>query len=376
MPTVFGAEITLTPGLAPEQQMMLCEEATTTQVATGRVPDSHAPDPHGDHLLLLADGPAGYGRLARTLSLGHLAGEKGAPQFTLADVARNTVGDVWALTGCRKGAVTQALLADGPTAARRELQRLIDGVRARPGPRRAVGPRRSARLGPQRRLGRAGHALRRRLHRHDQRPLRHAGPAPPGHRPRRCACSAQPRRARPVAPGGGGRPPPLGGRAAAPLRPLPRRRRAGRRGRPGRRLRPLARRPVAPAVPMSRRVDRDGVPATHRRGRGPPPLRRTPAGRRRRDRVVAGPGVADDRSRAGDHRAARLRRLLPRRVGPRRVLPALRHHVPGPGERGQLRRLLRHRRHRRRCRVARPAVRALPVAGARRPAGHRHRHRE
>ena len=126
MPTVFGTEITLTPGLAPDQQMMLSEEATTTQVATGRVPDSHAPDPHGDHLLLLADGPAGYGRLARTLSLGHLAGEKGAPQFTLADVARNTAGDVWVLTGCRKGAVPRALLADGPAAARRELQRLIE----------------------------------------------------------------------------------------------------------------------------------------------------------------------------------------------------------------------------------------------------------
>jgi error-prone DNA polymerase len=126
MPTVFGTEITLTPGLAPDLQMMLCEEATTTQVATGRVPDSHAPDPHGDHLLLLADGPAGYARLARTLSLGHLAGEKGAPQFTLADVARNTAGDVWALTGCRKGAVPRALLDDGPAAARRELQRLIE----------------------------------------------------------------------------------------------------------------------------------------------------------------------------------------------------------------------------------------------------------
>ena len=45
MPTVFGTEITLTPGLVPHQQMMLSEEATTTQVVTGRVPDSHAPDP-------------------------------------------------------------------------------------------------------------------------------------------------------------------------------------------------------------------------------------------------------------------------------------------------------------------------------------------
>ncbi len=126
MPTVFGTEITLTPGLSPDRQVTLLEEDTTTQVATGRVPDGHAPDPHGDHLLLLADGPDGYARLARTLSLGHLAGEKGAPQFTLADVARNTAGDVWVLTGCRKGAVPQALLADGPAAARRELQRLIE----------------------------------------------------------------------------------------------------------------------------------------------------------------------------------------------------------------------------------------------------------
>jgi error-prone DNA polymerase len=126
MPTVFGTEITLTPGLAPERSMTLLEEDTTTQVATGRVPDGHAPDPHGDHLLLLADGPDGYARLSRTLSLGHLAGEKGAPQFTLNDVARNTAGDVWVLTGCRKGVVPRALLADGPAAARRELLRLIE----------------------------------------------------------------------------------------------------------------------------------------------------------------------------------------------------------------------------------------------------------
>jgi error-prone DNA polymerase len=57
----------------------------THQVATGQVPDSHAPDPHGQHLLVLADGPTGYARLARALSLGHLAGEKGAPQFAFAD---------------------------------------------------------------------------------------------------------------------------------------------------------------------------------------------------------------------------------------------------------------------------------------------------
>ncbi len=126
LPTVFGTEITLTPGLAPDSTAAKHEDDTLTQVSTGRLPDQHAPDPHGDHLLLLADGPDGYGRLARTLSLGHLAGEKGAPQFTLADVARHTAGHVWALTGCRKGSVPRALVDDGPAAARRELHRLID----------------------------------------------------------------------------------------------------------------------------------------------------------------------------------------------------------------------------------------------------------
>ncbi len=126
MPTVFGAEITLTPGLAADQRVAREEAETLHQVSTGQVPDSHAPDPHGDHLLLLADGPAGYGHLARTLSLGHLAGEKGAPQFTLGDVARHTSGHVWALTGCRKGAVPASLMKDGPAAARRELLRLVE----------------------------------------------------------------------------------------------------------------------------------------------------------------------------------------------------------------------------------------------------------
>ena len=75
--------------------------------------------------MLLADGPAGYARLSRALSLGHLAGEKGAPQFAFADIADAVSGTVWALTGCRKGAVPSALFDDGPSAARRELERLV-----------------------------------------------------------------------------------------------------------------------------------------------------------------------------------------------------------------------------------------------------------
>jgi error-prone DNA polymerase len=121
--TVFGTEITL----ARQHSTVARSEADTlAQVATGLVPDTHAADPSGTHLLAIADGPDGYARLSRALSVGHLAGEKGAPQFAFDDLATALAGHAWVLTGCRKGAVPAALLADGPAAARRELQRLID----------------------------------------------------------------------------------------------------------------------------------------------------------------------------------------------------------------------------------------------------------
>ena len=116
-----------------------------------------------------------------------------------------------------------------------------------------------------------------------------------------------------------------------------------------------------------RRLVEEGA---HRPLRGPG--RRHP---RRRPRPQP-EGVGADRPRARGHRGARLPRLLPRGVGHRRVLPPVRHLLPGAGQRRQLGGLLRPRRHQRRRGGARPAVRAVPVARARRPAGHRHRHRE
>ena len=85
LPTVFGTEITLTPGV--DGRRARSEADTQRQVNTGLVPHTHAPDPHGRHLVVLAEGPDGYGRLARALSLGHLAGEKGVPLFGLPDIA-------------------------------------------------------------------------------------------------------------------------------------------------------------------------------------------------------------------------------------------------------------------------------------------------
>src|SRR5262249_20295347 len=115
LPTVFGAELTLLDHGA-----------------------ASVPQGDGAHLIVLADGPVGHARLARAISRGQLAGEKEAPRFHLGALAEDarapvhltgnharSTNDSWmVLTGCRQGAVPRALLADGPTAARRELDRL------------------------------------------------------------------------------------------------------------------------------------------------------------------------------------------------------------------------------------------------------------
>jgi len=105
VPTVFGAELSL--GLS--------------------APQNGEADPEGNHLLVLARNPAGYARLAATLSAAHLAGsEKGKPDYSGIDWSA-AHGDHWlVLTGCRKGAVPRALLKQGPAAAARELGQLVD----------------------------------------------------------------------------------------------------------------------------------------------------------------------------------------------------------------------------------------------------------
>jgi error-prone DNA polymerase len=113
LPTVFGAELTLGAHV---------------------VPNGHA-DPPGAHLVILAEGAAGYARLARAISTAQLAGRKGMPRLdlpALAGAARSAVHidpraamRWYVLTGCRKGTVPAALAADGPAAARRELDRLV-----------------------------------------------------------------------------------------------------------------------------------------------------------------------------------------------------------------------------------------------------------
>ncbi len=103
--TVFGAELTLSPA----------------------GPRTGEPDPAGRHLVVLARDPDGYTRLSRTIADAHLAaGEKGRPAVRLDDLAGAHDGHWQVLTGCRKGAVPAAVVGDGPRAARRELDHLVD----------------------------------------------------------------------------------------------------------------------------------------------------------------------------------------------------------------------------------------------------------
>jgi error-prone DNA polymerase len=101
--TVFGAEVTL--------------DGTDDRVGVR--------DPSGEHLVVLARSPEGYRRLATMLGEAHLArGEKGAPRFSLDEVARHAT-EWLVLTGCRKGPLTRALVQEGPRAATRALEKLV-----------------------------------------------------------------------------------------------------------------------------------------------------------------------------------------------------------------------------------------------------------
>lgn len=104
--TVYGAELSLGLPAAP----------------------SGAADPAGTHLLVLARGAEGYRRLARAITEAyfHPEAEKGRPIYDLEGLAGQADGHWVVLTGCRKGAVRQALAQADPERAVAELVRLRD----------------------------------------------------------------------------------------------------------------------------------------------------------------------------------------------------------------------------------------------------------
>ncbi len=89
-------------------------------------PQAGQPDPTGSHLLVLAVGEEGYHRLAAAITHGQLAGgQKGRPDYDQDDLAERAGGQWVVFTGCRKGAVRQALVTEGSAGAGRELDELV-----------------------------------------------------------------------------------------------------------------------------------------------------------------------------------------------------------------------------------------------------------
>lgn len=106
--TVYGAELSL--------------DLVTPQLGVA--------DPAGTHLLVLAHGVSGYHRLSAAITEAQLAGmQKGRPLYDIEALAAAANNEWVVLTGCRKGAVRQALAstqnrADAERHARYELDRL------------------------------------------------------------------------------------------------------------------------------------------------------------------------------------------------------------------------------------------------------------
>jgi error-prone DNA polymerase len=112
--TGFGAEL----GLDVPAPRSRAERDVAARVGT--------PDPAGDHLLVLARDPDGYASLCRAISRAHLrGGAKGRPVYDLDELTQAAGGHWLVLTGCRKGAVRQAL-DRGLDEARRALAELIE----------------------------------------------------------------------------------------------------------------------------------------------------------------------------------------------------------------------------------------------------------
>ncbi|MFZ1439740.1 MAG: PHP domain-containing protein, partial [Candidatus Microthrix subdominans] len=86
LPTVFGAEVSI-------------------GAAEPRAGEGTSHDPAARHLVILARDPEGYARLGTLLSTAQMAGEKGRPRLSfaeLAEAAGRARGHWAALTGCRK----------------------------------------------------------------------------------------------------------------------------------------------------------------------------------------------------------------------------------------------------------------------------------
>ncbi|NQW68657.1 MAG: error-prone DNA polymerase, partial [Acidimicrobiaceae bacterium] len=72
------------------------------------------------------DGPSGYVALSQALTDGQMRGAKSHPVFDVASLAERVRGHCFVLTGAHDGPLARALHTDGPRAARRSLELLVE----------------------------------------------------------------------------------------------------------------------------------------------------------------------------------------------------------------------------------------------------------
>ncbi len=80
----------------------------------------------GSDVVVIADGPSGYVALSQALTDGQMRGAKSHPVFDVASLAERVRGQCFVLTGAHDGPLARALHTDGPRAARRSLELLVE----------------------------------------------------------------------------------------------------------------------------------------------------------------------------------------------------------------------------------------------------------
>ena len=80
----------------------------------------------GSDLVVIAEGPSGYVALSQALTDGQMRGAKSHPVFDVASLAERVRGQCFVLTGAHDGPLARALHTDGPRAARRSLELLVE----------------------------------------------------------------------------------------------------------------------------------------------------------------------------------------------------------------------------------------------------------
>ena len=270
-PTIFGAELTLVPG-ARGPRPRRPGGPTRPGRQHGGAADGDARPGRG------ASGGAGAGAggvcavVPGDLGGADGRGQGGAPGGAGAAgrVARRALGGADRVP---EGGGGERAGRPGTGGGRGRAGPARPGVRAGQRLRGDLGPRRPARLGPQRRPGPAGRPGEGRGGGDQQRPLRDPGTAPAGHRAGRGPGPQLPGRPGRLAARRGRRPSAVRARAGDPPGPLPGDGRAGRRARPVPCLRPGAGRAPPARLPGPARPHRDDLAARAGQPGRDPPLR-------------------------------------------------------------------------------------------------------